>query len=229
MAVFVNKVTRKVIELVDADDITQDDVLAPYVQWEMLPEGVNAVQVSMNYHKLNTVSINEWNDVYERAEGVEADEALLIYDHSGISISATATTGGWDTTTVGYIKVKADTVELAQKHLEDTVQAWDNYYRYGVTDARLYDSIVEHAQGKPCNDVASVDAGSLDQEQAIEAATYFNVLGNEGDWVRMSELDDAVVLAELRSLINIPEPERASDVQNGDLLDAARTLLDALK
>lgn len=230
MAVFVNKVTRKVIELKDNHWMTQDEVLEPFVVGDMLPEGVHCVQVRMDYRTLATVSVNEGTDAYALSKGVEIAEQLYVYDHSGISLYSGANNSNcWDTTTAGYIKVKADTAELAKQHLDAMVKAWDDYYRFGITDALMYESLSNYSQGGHCDDQMTVEAGVREKEQVIEAATAFDILGNEDDWVWMWQLDNGVVLAELRSLINIPEPELASDLKNGDLLDAARTLLDALK
>ena len=93
----------------------------------------------------NERDFDDWNQVYEqlRIDGYQTILALYLYDHSGISISATSFLGraqhaNWDSGQVGFIASK----EIGHDtYLMNEVSAYDNYMQGNVYAFRIYEDI----------------------------------------------------------------------------------------
>ena len=193
--VYINQKSGKVIQLREDDHMTTFDVVSPFMDKEMLPEGIHDVMLftrSSYFPKFNWGNAEEW--IGKQNEIGTCISSLFLYEHGGLSVS-TGHQCDWDTSSLGSIGVKADTDEQAQKYLDKIVTAWDDFLQFGSTSAYIFESLTDLLTDESgYEDVVSV-TGSLTEDRQVEEAAEFAELLERSDWVPITDANSALLKA----------------------------------
>ena len=193
--VYINQKSGKVIQLREDDHMTAFDVVSPFMDKELLPEGIHDVMLSTRssyFPKLNWGNAEEW--IGKQNEVGTRISRLFLYEHGGLSVS-TGHQCDWDTSTLGSIGVKADTDEQAQEYLDKIVAAWDDFLQFGSTSAYIFESLAALLTDESgYEDIVAV-TGSLTEDRQIEEAAGSAELIECSDWVPIVSASSALLKA----------------------------------